>query len=148
MAIVPAGCTRSCVPAGCTVLAHAPPAEVVPPSPTLTVYQYHNSEHPGFSRQLWVREGEIMQGRHLTAVMYVSRQGHTPWHGDFVRLEPRMASLRFDYDGRQDNIKQVILVGMDGGGFSGVDYAGRKITLTKITSFVWDMNTLWWNPLV
>ena len=86
------------------------PAPFNPPFPTITVYQYDNSEHPGFSNQLWVREGEIMGGRHLTAGMYVSRQGHTPWHGDFVRMEPRMASLRFDYDGRQENIKQLSLI--------------------------------------
>ena len=134
------------VPAGCTVLARAPPAPVIPPAPTITVYKYENSESPDFTNQLWVREGEIVGGQHLTTVLYVSKQGHTDWHGDFVRMEPRMASLRFDYDGRQDNIKQVILVGMDNGGFSGVDYAGRKITMTKITEYVWKPKKSRWSP--
>ena len=126
------------------VVARAPPAPVIPPSPIITVYQYDNSESPGFSNQLWVRE-EPNFGLLISEVMYVSKQGHTDWHGDFIRFEPRMASLRFDYDGRQENIKQVMLVGTEGGGFTGVDYAGRKITMTKITEYVWNANTTWWN---
>ena len=119
------------------------PAPFNPPMPMITVYHYDDGEHAEGCNQLWVREDHIDGNTNM--VMYVTKQGHTPFHGAFVRMQPLMASLRFDYDGCQEDIKQVMLVGTEGGGFSGVDYAGRKITMTKITEHVWNANTSWWS---
>ena len=129
------------------------PAPFNPPMPMITVYHYDDGEHAGGCNQLWVREepdmGLLPQDHidgNTNTVMYVTKQGHTPFHGDFVRMHPMMASLRFDYDGRQENIKQVMLVGTEGGGFCGVDSAGRKITMKKITEYVWKPKKSRWSP--
>ena len=102
--------------------------------PVITVYKYENSESPNFTNQLWVRGDTGL-------VMYVSKGGYTNWHGHFNRIGGHMASLSFDYDGDADNLKQVMLVGMERDSLSGVDYANRRITLTKIARYVWDMYT-------
>ena len=83
----------------------AAPLQLLVEAPAITVYKYENNESPNFTNQLWVREDTGL-------VMYVSKDGYTEWHGEFKRIEPRMATLLFGYTGNVNDLKQVMLVGM------------------------------------
>ena len=94
-----------------------------PPVQTVEVFRYENHSTPGYINHLWVCE--------TGAVLYHSSRGFTGWHGNFESLPRNMASLDFDYLGREHRLKNTLLVATETG-YTGVDYRGRRVTMRRL----------------
>ena len=94
-------------------------------------FQYDTETYDGVSHRtnvLWLQEPDntvSWQGRWSTP---------TQWHGSFVQ-EGDLLIIMFDCQGRTDRLKSVSLLPTEPGQWRGVDYAGRRITLTLLITF-------------
>ena len=89
---------------------------------SMQVFEYRNHDFD-FSAHLYVRSDGLLS--------YASFGRVTDWHGTWKVQPDRRVQAKFHYEGNVNRLKQTILCKDDNGGYYGLDYRSRFITMKK-----------------
>ena len=91
----------------------------------MIAYKYENMSHAGYTNVLWTCRDQIC---------FQSPSRITGWHGSVTEHDGTM-TLRFDCKGRTHRLKSTFLMRSGVNSWSGIDYRGRTIKMTKLAFY-------------